>query len=146
MLEIQDTILVPELKVSSFQDSLDFYTTLAGFEVLYDRTEQDFAMLGINGMKLLMIEGLTDKSRTWKVGDLEKPFGRAMHLQIMVSDVQELYERFIKAGWPIFMDMEERWYRVKNQEVGHKQFLAQDPDGYLLRFVQNLGTRPFNNL
>jgi catechol 2,3-dioxygenase-like lactoylglutathione lyase family enzyme len=55
------TILTPELKVTDFKASLDFYTRLVGFKVLYDRPEEDFAMLGINGARI-MIEGLTEKS------------------------------------------------------------------------------------
>ena len=139
----EKTILTPELKVLNFQESLDFYTRIAAFEVLFDRQEEDFAMLGINGARI-MIEGLTDKSRVWKVGNLERPFGRGMHFQIEVPDVQSLYENFKKANWPIFFDMEEKWYRVKDHEVGNKQFLVQDPDGYLFRFFQDLGTRPKN--
>lgn len=134
------TALTPELKVFDFKESLNFYTKLAGFEVLYDRPEEDFAMLGINGARL-MIEGLTDKSRTWKVGKLEKPLGRGMHFQIRVPNIQSSYESFKKANYPIFFDMEEKWYRVNNKEVGNKQFLVQDPDGYLLRFFQDLGSR-----
>ena len=38
--------------------------------------------------------------------------------------------------------MEEKWYRKNDTEVGNKQFLVQDPDGYILRFFQNLGMRP----
>ncbi len=134
------TILTPELKVTDFKISLDFYTKLAGFEVLYDRPEEDFAMLGINGARI-MIEGLTDKSRAWKVGTIEKPFGRGMHFQIEVSNVQDVYQNFKDANWPIFFEMEEKWYRVNDKELGNKQFLVQDPDGYLLRFFQDLGTR-----
>ena len=67
--------ITPELKVTNFKASLDFYTKLAGFVVLYDRPENNFAMLGLNGSRL-MIEELTDGSRTWKVGELEQPFGR----------------------------------------------------------------------
>lgn len=134
------TILTPELKVTDFKASLDFYIRLAGFEILYDRPEEDFAMLGINGARI-MIEGLTDKSRTWKVGELERPFGRGMHFQIEVPDVESLYENFKKEQYPIFFEMEEKWYRMKNIEVGNRQFLVQDPDGYLLRFFQDLGSR-----
>ena len=83
-------ILTPELKVLNFQESLDFYTKLAGFEILYDRPEEDFAMLGIHGA-CLMIEGLTDKSRIWNVGNLERPFGRGIHFQIEVPDIQSSY-------------------------------------------------------
>lgn len=45
-----------------FKESFKFYTQLVGFEVLYERPEEDFAMLVFNGARL-MIEGLTDKSR-----------------------------------------------------------------------------------
>jgi hypothetical protein len=37
--------------------------------------------------------------------------------------------------------MEEKWYRADNVYVGNRQFIVQDPDGYLLRFYQHLGTR-----
>lgn len=134
--------LIPELKVTDFKKSLDFYTQIAGFEVLYDRPEHDFAMLGINGARL-MIEGLTPKSRTWKVGNLEVPFGRGMHFQIEVLDVQSLYENFKKHDYPLFRDMEDRWYRMNDVENGNRQFLVQDPDGYLLRFFQDLGERAY---
>jgi catechol 2,3-dioxygenase-like lactoylglutathione lyase family enzyme len=93
--------LIPELKVSDFKQSLDFYTRLAGFKILYERTENDFAMLEINGAQL-MVEGLTSKNRSWFVGELEKPFGRGMHFQIEVENVQRLYEIFKKAKYPIF--------------------------------------------
>ena len=131
-------MIIPEFKVSDFQKSVDFYTRLAGFVVLYDRVESDFAMLEINGSRL-MIEGFTDKSRSWVVGKMEKPFGRGMHLQIEVPDVQSIYHNFKKENYPIFLDMEEKWYRVGDQEIGHTQFLAQDPDGYLLRFFEKIG-------
>jgi catechol 2,3-dioxygenase-like lactoylglutathione lyase family enzyme len=136
----KESIITPELKVFNFKESLDFYTKLAGFEILYDRPENDFAMLSINGARM-MIEGLTDKSRTMRVGTLEKPLGRGMHFQIEVEDVQELYQNFKNANYPIFNEMEERWYRVDDEEKGHNQFWVQDPDGYMLRFFGNIGTR-----
>lgn len=133
-------MLTPELKVLDFKKSLNFYTMLAGFEVLYERPENDFAMLGINGARL-MIEGLNDKSRTWFVGRMEKPFGRGMHLQIEVEDVQNTYQNFKDASYPIFFEMEEKWYQTSDREIAHKQFLVQDPDGYLLRFFEEIGSR-----
>ena len=135
-------IITPELKVNNFNESINFYTKLAMFDILYDRPENKFAMLGINGARL-MIEELTDDSRGHKVGKLEKPFGRGMHLQIMVNDVQSLYDNFRKNDYPIFIEMDEKWYRVNDTEKGHKQFRVQDPDGYQLRFCQDLGTRAF---
>ena len=129
--------LIPELKVSDFKQSLVFYTQLVGFKVIYERTESDFAMLEINGAQL-MIEGLTSKSRSWLVGHLEKPFGRGMHFQIEVEDVQSLYQLFKQVHYPIFLEIEEKWYRIEDREICHKQFLVQDPDGYLLRFFEYL--------
>lgn len=73
--------LIPELKVTNFQASLDFYTTLAGFELLYTRPEEDFAMLGLNGAQL-MIEGISEKACTWATGEFEYPLGRGINLQI----------------------------------------------------------------
>lgn len=132
--------ITPEFKVFNFQKSLDFYTNLAGFTVVYDRPEHDFAMLEINGGRL-MIEGLTDKSRAWKVGDLEQPLGRGINFQIEIRDIQTLYKRFLDAGYPLFLEIEDKWYRMKDEETGNRQFLVQDPDGYLLRFFEDLGTR-----
>ncbi len=132
--------LIPELKVMDFQESFKFYTQLVGFEVLYERPEEDFAMLVFNGAQL-MIEGLTDKSRLWDVGKLEGPLGRGVNFQIQVHDVRNLYQKFNEVDYPIFLNMEEKWYRANNKEVGNMQFLVQDPDGYLLRFFEDMGTR-----
>ena len=132
--------LIPELKVFDFTSSLQFYTRLAGFEIIYERPEEDFAMLGLDGVQI-MIEGYNDKSRSWISGPLERPLGRGMNLQIEVNDVNILLEKFKENQYPIFHEMEEKWYRIKNQETGNRQFLVQDPDGYLLRFFQDLGLR-----
>lgn len=132
--------LIPELKVLDFKQSLDFYTRLGGFKILYERPENDFAMLEINDAQL-MIEGLSNKSRSWIIGKIERPFGRGMNLQIEVQDVQNLYQNFKKAEYPIFLEMEEKWYRMDDKEICNKQFLVQDPDGYLLRFFEHMDIR-----
>ena len=45
-------------------------------------------------------------------------------------------------GFQIYKPIYEKWYRVNDYYLyGHRQFLIQDPDGYLLRFFQELGTR-----
>ena len=36
---------------------------------------------------------------------------------------------------------EERWYRQGEAERGDRQFVVEDPDGYLLRFFSDLGER-----
>lgn len=38
-------------------------------------------------------------------------------------------------------DIEENWYRQDDKLLGNKEFLIQDPDGYLLRFYKDLGEK-----
>jgi catechol 2,3-dioxygenase-like lactoylglutathione lyase family enzyme len=133
--------LIPEFKVTDLKKSLDFYTDLAQFVIEYDRPEQSFAMLTKEGA-YLMIEAPTPGSRTFDAAETVYPFGRGMHLQIKVADVQRLYDNFKDHNYPLFLDMEEKWYRRNTEEAGNKQFLVQDPDGYLLRFYEDLGVRP----
>ncbi len=132
--------LIPELNVQDFKKSLEFYIGLAEFKILYDRPEEKFAMLGKDGAQI-MIEQLSDGVRRWTTAELEPPFGRGINFQIEILDVQSLCNHFKANNYPIFMELEEKWYRMDNGEVGNQQFLVQDPDGYLLRFFQNLGER-----
>ena len=129
--------LVPELSVSDFERSLDFYVTLAGFEVLYARPEHAFAYLALAGAEL-MIERT---SGTWSTGPLEQPYGRGVNFQIMVSDLAAIHARFVARDYPIMVPIEARWYRRDHLYDGQRPFLVQDPDGYLLRFAEDLGTR-----
>ena len=50
-----------------------------------------------------------------------------------------LKARLVKAGWPLFRDVEDVWYRHGTEYVGARELVVQDPDGYLLRFSQKLG-------
>jgi lactoylglutathione lyase len=129
--------LVPELKVSNFEQSLAFYLDCAGFEILYARPEEDFAYLSL-GRAELMIER---DDGGWRTGPLERPYGRGINLQIEVPDVDAVYRRFTARDYQIMVPLEERWYRRDDAYLGQKQFLVQDPDGYLLRFGEDLGTR-----
>ena len=133
--------LIPELMVSNYAQSLAFYTQLAGFSVVYDRPEESFAMLVNPCGARLMIEGITATGRLWTVGDMQQPYGRGINLQIEVEDAEALLQRFLHVHHPIYLPLEEKWYRWGAQETGNRQFIVQDPDGYLLRFFQDLGLR-----
>ncbi|MCB9964053.1 MAG: VOC family protein [Rhodospirillales bacterium] len=138
-LSIPTPKLIPELCCSDYNKSLSFYTDVLGFNIDYKREEEGFAMLEKEGA-FLMID-LLHAGSTWTTGAMEKPFGRGINLQIEVEDVDALYENVKKHNHPIFIEMEEKWYRADNIYVGNRQFLVQDPDGYLLRFFENLGSR-----
>lgn len=136
--------LVPELYCRDIGRSLAFYTGVLGFAVRYARPEEGFAYLEREGAELMLdaLDSPDPASRTWLAGPLEPPFGRGVNLQIRVSDVDALYAAAVAADARIFLAMEERWYRAGAREVGNRQFILLDPDGYLLRFFQDLGARP----
>lgn len=133
--------IVPELYVSDFARSLAFYTVIIGFEVRYARPEERFVYLSL-GAAELMLEQPTLPERTFLAGELVFPYGRGMNLSVPVDDADAVYERVKQANASVLLPPEERWYRQNAQEAGNRQFVVADPDGYLLRIVQPLGTRP----
>ena len=130
--------LVPELHCSDIEASLRFYTQVLGFSILFSRPEERFAYLEREDAQV-MIEQPVD--RTFVAGELERPYGRGMSLQIEVSQVAELYAAVQLAGAPIQLSIEEKWYRANERLLGNRQFVVMDPDGYLLRFFEDLGER-----
>lgn len=133
--------LVPELYCLDIKKSLDFYCNVLGFSIVYDRPEAKFAFIQKEGVQL-MLEEFTEKDRKWLSGPLDKPLGRGANLQMITNTIDELYEKLRSENIPLFMDIEEKWYRRAHDSVGNRQFVVQDPDGYLLRFSQTMGTRP----
>ncbi|MDY0883098.1 bleomycin resistance protein [Dongia soli] len=127
--------LVPELLVSDFEKSRQFYVEVIGCNIRYDRPAQRFAYLELDGVHL-MIE---QESDFWETGKREYPYGRGISLQIEVTDLDGLLRRIEAAGLTLFRPVEEAWYRAGDVYEGNRQFLVQDPDGYLLRFFQDLG-------
>lgn len=87
-----------------------------------------------------MIEQLGDE--VWLTSDLQPPFGRGINLQIELNDIQPLYDRLVAIRYPFFRDIAVQWYTTGATDAGVREFLVQDPDGYLLRFSQDLGERP----
>ncbi|UHC18117.1 VOC family protein [Methylobacterium currus] len=133
--------LVPELVVADLAASLRFWIDLIGFRVAYDRPENNFAYLDRDGAQV-MLDQYNPSARHWLTGPMERPFGRGINLQIEVASVEPILARLEEAGWPLFMAVEDAWYRAGAIEVGQRQFLVQDPDGYLLRLGAKLGERP----
>jgi len=132
--------LVPELLVTRIESSLRFWRDLLGFAVAYDRPEEGFAYLHLAGAEI-MLEQVDDDERTWLTGPLDPPLGRGINFQIEVAALDPTVERLRQASWPLFLEPEERWYRKAELEVGQRQFLVQDPDGYLVRLAEHLGER-----
>lgn len=131
--------LVPELLVVDIGKSLRFWRDVCGFTVIFDRPDEGFAYLDLDGAQVMLDE--IGKTRDWVTGPLESPFGRGINLMVRVPAVQPILAALARAGWPLFMEPEEKWYRTGAVESGVHQFLVQDPDGYLIRFSAALGER-----
>ena len=130
--------IVPELNVSHFETSLNFYVQILGFSIAYQREEEGFAFLTLGEAQIMIDE--IGKGRTWETGKFEYPLGRGINFQIEVEDIQPILDRLRDGNINLFMETEEKWYRQNDHEVGNRQFLVKDPDGYLLRFTEDLGT------
>ena len=121
--------LIPELSVSNIDNSIKFYKDI-GFEIIYERKENKFCFLQLEKNQI-MIEQVNDN---WNTSVLEYPFGRGINISMSVGNVDLYYDKIVKSGVKIFRDMKISKYRVDNTIYEDKEFLIQDPDGYLLRF------------
>ena len=145
--------IVPELDVADLGRSSGFYVGVVGFTVVFERPQERFAYLSL-GSAELMLQEAEGPGRRFRTAPLEWPFGRGVNLQIAVPDVDAVYMAVRGAGLTPLVDVEERWYDVDviapsgrwakegPTRAGNRQFVVPDPDGYLLRFYTNLGTRP----
>jgi len=129
--------LIPELSVSNFYKSLNFYTTIIGFKIEYQRSEAKFALISFQGSQL-MIEEINNN---WFVGKLKYPFGRGINFQIEIKNIKPLLKSLKNNNYKIFVKPQDNWYRQGKKLLGCREFLIQDPDGYLLRFSQDLGVK-----
>lgn len=124
--------LIPELSVTDIEKTRHFYCDILGFKIEYERPEKKFIFVSYEGNQFM----LEQINGYWNTGKLEYPFGRGINIEIGVSDVEAVYKRVKDAGIKLFADMEISCYREGNNEIIQKEFLIQDPDGYLLRFAQ----------
>lgn len=130
--------LIPELSVSNFEKSLEFYTKILGFRIEYQREESKFALLSLQGSQI-MIE---QSNGAWSTGKLEYPFGRGINFQIEIKSIDPILKSLKENKYPIFIEPKENWNRWGDKLIGSKEFLIKDPNGYLLRFSENLGIKP----
>jgi len=120
--------LIPELSVNNINISKKFYLSL-GFTIKYERPKDKFIFLELDGNQI-MIEEVNDN---WNVGTLEYPYGRGINISMSVN-VDKVYKKVLNNKIKLFKDIETHKYMVNNREYLDKEFLIQDPDGYLLRF------------
>lgn len=132
--------LLPEFDVFDLNESLHFYIDLIGFYKVYERIEEKFAFLQLGSVQI-MLQQINFENIKWNTGKLEYPLGIGINFQIDVNNIDEIYDRLKAEDYKIFIDMEEHWYRKDDILMGCKEFLVQDPNGYVLRFSQDIGEK-----
>jgi predicted lactoylglutathione lyase len=121
--------LIPELSVTDINVSKEFYTSI-GFNIKYERTEDKFCFLELEENQI-MIEQINDN---WNTGVLEYPFGRGINISMSINDIDKFYNILKEKEISMFKDLEVHKYKANDIVYEDKEFLIQDPDGYLLRF------------
>lgn len=133
--------LVPELAVTDWQTSRAFYCDVLGFEVAYERPEEGFSFLTLGDAQLMIDQIGIGRTFDIEEAPLKRPFGRGLNLQILVPSVEAILKRLASRGVAFYVPLEEKWYRRNDHELGNRQFVVADPDGYLLRLFEDLGKR-----
>lgn len=127
-------VMVPELTVLNYKESLYFYTNVLGFAIKYQRKNPEFAYLVYEKQVQLMIEAYHETG--WDTGELEYPLGRGINLQIEVTNVESIISSLKKRNYSLFRELKYSEYIEGEIIHGQKEFLVQDPNGYLLRFCE----------
>lgn len=125
--------MVPELTVLDFTVSLHFYVEVLGFNIMIRRTEPDFAYVSI-GKAQLMLEQYSPEG--WNTAEFVRPLGRGVNFQIEVEDIKPVLARVNANGFKLYRELRDNHYTIGETTACQREFLVQDPDGYLLRFTQ----------
>lgn len=121
--------LIPELSVTNIENSKKFYTEI-GFKIIYERKKDKFCFLQLEENQL-MIEEINDN---WNTGVLNYPFGRGINISMSIKDIDKYYKEIKEKNIKLFQEIKISKYQVNEIIYEDKEFLIQDPDGYLLRF------------
>ena len=130
--------IIPELSVTNLKNSLKFYQTI-GFKIEYERPENKFVFLSMGEIQFMLQE--ISKEDKWDIAPLKYPFGNGINFQLEVDNVNAIYDSLKEYNYKIAFEIEENWYRQNDKLLGNKEFLVQDPDGYLIRFSEDLGEK-----
>lgn len=137
--------LVPELWCSEFEVSLKFYTDILGFDVAQRRGCDPHAYLSLQGAQIMIAHWTLDGTWVpWRRQEMNRPYGRGINLQFFVPEVRGLYERVLAAGVKPLVEIYEDEIWKTDCMDRRRQFLISDPDDYVLRFAQSIGTRPLD--
>lgn len=124
--------MIPELTVFDIEKTKEFYIDILGFKLEYEREEDKFIFLSFEGAQFMFEE---HHPNGWNIGPFEYPLGSGINFSIASSDIDLLYKRLKDREVFFYRDLVENTYEVKGEMIKQKEFLIQDPNGYLLRFT-----------
>lgn len=131
--------LIAEMMVGDYAASLGFWTDVLGFAVVFERPAQKLAFLAHpDGAQVMIYQ----RDGDWETGPMEVPFGRGMVVQVHLRDMEASAGRVRAAGLPFYVEPREKWRDWGDRMGGQREFLVQDPDGYLVMVVERIGERP----
>jgi catechol 2,3-dioxygenase-like lactoylglutathione lyase family enzyme len=136
---VQWQSLIAEIMVSDYDASLAFWTGPLGFTPAFTRPNQKLACLvHPDGAQVMFYE----RDGYWETGPMEPPFGRGAVIQVFVADATAAAQRITAAGHPFYVPLREKWRDWGDRLGGQREFLVQDPDGYLVMVAERIGERP----
>jgi catechol 2,3-dioxygenase-like lactoylglutathione lyase family enzyme len=128
-----------EIMVNDYDASLAFWCDVLGFAPAYTRPAQKFAYLQrSDGAQMMLYE----RDGDWETGPMAVPFGRGVVVQVGVADVDGLAAHVAAKSVAFYVGLREKWRDWGDCLGGQREFLVQDPDGYLVMVSQKIGTRP----
>ena len=99
--------MVPELTITDFFASPNFYTNVLSFSVISRRTEPNFACVCL-GEAQLMVEQYHPGA--WNTAELTRPLGRGVNFQIEVDDIKQIFDRVSANSVTLYLDLRENLY------------------------------------
>ena len=134
-------MLIIEMMVGDYPKTLAWWTGPLGFGVVFERPAQKLSLLQHpDGAQIMIYE----RDGDWETGPIAQPYGRGAVIQVFVADVAAVHARLVAADHPFYVALRDKWRDWGDRLGGQREFLVQDPDGYLVMVAQRIGERPLN--
>ena len=132
-------MLMAEMMVTDYPASLRFWTGVLGFDLAFQRPAQKLACLQRpEGAQVMIYQ----RDGDWETGPMQPPLGRGLVVQVYVADAAALAAQVQATGVPFYVPLREKWRDWGDRLGGQREFLVQDPDGYLVMVAERIGERP----
>lgn len=130
--------LMAEMMVTDYPRSLSFWTGSLGFAVAFERPAQKLACLvHPDGAQVMIYQ----RDGDWETGPMDVPYGRGAVIQVYVRDADAMADAIRAARVQFYVAPREKWRDWGDRLGGQREFLVQDPDGYLVMVAQRIGER-----